>query len=193
MQTIWMSGQCMHTHTTQHKVATDMAMKMISFFTFFFGITQAPVSHQKLHTSLPHDISLSQPGGEHSYAVLDGRASILDQQRHMKRIHSCGSLDSNFHRYFSKSQRHLPYSYAIPEGRVSVLDQPRCVRRIYSCGSLDFHSHRYYSKKQKHLPYSYAIPEGRVSVSDQQRCVRQTGSCGSLDSHSHRYFSKSQR
>ena len=66
---------------------------------------QAPPSHQRLHTSPPRDFSFSQPEGEHSYAVLEGRGSILDQQRHMRRIDSCGSLDSHSHRYFSENQR----------------------------------------------------------------------------------------
>ena len=68
---------------------------------------QAPPSHQRLHTSPPRDFSFSQPEGEHCYAVLEGRASVLEQQRHMRRIDSCGSLDSHSHRYFSENrQRH---------------------------------------------------------------------------------------
>ena len=72
----------------------------------FIHFLQAPPSHQRLHTSPPRDFSFSQPEGEHCYAVLEGRASILEQQRHMRRIDSCGSLDSHSHRYFSENQRH---------------------------------------------------------------------------------------
>ncbi len=76
----------------------------------FLHILQAPPSHQRLHTSPPRDFSFSQPEGEHCYAVLEGgRVSVLEQQRHMRRIDSCGSLDSHSHRYLSntsENQRH---------------------------------------------------------------------------------------
>ena len=76
-------------------------------FFFLFPLLQAPPSHQRLDTSPPRDFSFSQPEGEHSYAVLEGRASVLDQQRHMRRIDSCGSLDSHSHRYYTgENQRH---------------------------------------------------------------------------------------
>lgn len=64
---------------------------------------QVPPNHQRLHNfPKPHYLA-SQVKREHCYAALEGKASILEQQRHMRRIDSCGSLDSQ---YFSENQCH---------------------------------------------------------------------------------------
>ena len=115
---------------------------------------QAPPSHQRLHTSPPRDFSFSQPEGEHSYAVLEGgRISVLDQQRHMRRIDSCGSLDSHSHRYFNggENQRHhhLPPNAAqfrpITAVRVSIDDDEDTGYEVLNrsrCGSAGSHVSR---------------------------------------------------
>lgn len=79
-------------------------MFTLLLLTFVVVSFQVP-SNVRLHTSPPRDFSHSQPESEHNYAILEAKASTADT-RHMRRIDSCGSLDSHSHRYFGEDQRY---------------------------------------------------------------------------------------
>ena len=98
---------CTHTHMHTHynQLFSMLPYELFSLFPSSH-IIQTPPSHQRRPTFPPHDFSFSQPEGEYGYAILEGRASVLDQQRHMRRIDSCSSFDSYFHHYLIENQRH---------------------------------------------------------------------------------------